>query len=255
MRESLKDLAYNLYDQRLASALTNSPKPAHVGVILDGNRRWAADQGSSTAHGHRAGGAKITEFLGWCEEVDVQVVTLWLLSTDNLNRPEAELAPLLTIIEETVTDLASTNKWRINHVGARNLLPEHTAAVIQAAQDATTENSGLLVNVAVAYGGRQEVVDAVRSLLVQESEAGHSIQEIAKELSAEDIAAHLYTKGQPDPDLVIRTSGEQRLSGFLLWQSAHSEFYFCEAYWPSFRKVDFLRALRAYGQRHRRFGV
>lgn len=255
MRESLRDLAYNLYDHRLASALTNTPKPAHVGVILDGNRRWAADQGSSSAHGHRAGGAKITEFLGWCEEVEVEVVTLWLLSTDNLNRPATELAPLLTIIEETVADLAGTGRWRIHHVGAANLLPAHTATALAAAQEETKEVTGLLVNVAVAYGGRQEVVDAVRSHLIERSNAGATAQEIASALSAEDIAAHLYTKGQPDPDLVIRTSGEQRLSGFLLWQSAHSEFYFCEAYWPSFRKIDFLRALRAYGQRHRRFGV
>ena len=119
-----------------------------------------------------------------------------------------------------------------------------------------TENvPGLLVNVAIGYGGRQEVVDAVRSLLLEESKAGQSLDEVASKIDIEHIAAHLYTKGQPDPDLVIRTSGEQRLSGFLLWQSAHSEFYFCEAYWPNFRKIDFLRAVRSYAARNRRFGI
>lgn len=229
--------------------------PRHVGVILDGNRRWAATQGSSTDQGHRAGGAKISEFLGWCEEVHVEVVTLWLLSTDNLARPAEELDPLLRIIEETVCDLASSERWKIHHVGAIDMLPAQTAEALRKAESDTANCTGLLVNVAVGYGGRREVVDAVRSLLEEQAAAGVSISELAKTVDIEHIADHLYTKGQPDPDLVIRTSGEQRLSGFLLWQSAHSEFYFCEAYWPNFRKIDFLRALRSFAARHRRYGI
>jgi short-chain Z-isoprenyl diphosphate synthase len=127
--------------------------------------------------------------------------------------------------------------------------------VLKAAADSTRDVDGMLVNVAVGYGGRREIADAVRSLLQEHARAGTTIEELAEVLDVEHIAEHLYTKGQPDPDLVIRTSGEQRLGGFLLWQSAHSEFYFCEAYWPAFRKVDFLRALRAYGERRRRFGA
>ena len=253
-RRLVGDVAYDLYGHRLESHLPREELPRHVGVILDGNRRWAADQGASTSHGHRAGGVKIREFLGWCEEVGVEVVTLWLLSTDNLSRPENELKPLLGIIEDTVRDLADSNQWVIHPVGALDLLPPQTADVLRKAQEDTHDVQGLLVNIAVGYGGRREVVDAVRSLLQEHSAAGTTLDELAANLDIEHIAAHLYTKGQPDPDLVIRTSGEQRLSGFLLWQSAHSEFYFCEAYWPNFRKIDFLRALRSYAARHRRFG-
>ena len=195
------------------------------------------------------------EFLGWCEEADVEVVTLWLLSTDNLTRPEAELQALQGIIEETVTGLAETGRWRIHPVGALDLLPDRTARLLKQAAESTSDIDGILVNVAVGYGGRREVVDAVRSLLTEHAKEGTSVEDIAQMLDVEHIAEHLYTRGQPDPDLVIRTSGEQRLSGFLLWQSAHSEFYFCEAYWPDFRHVDFLRAMRAYAARQRRYGV
>ncbi len=255
LRTLLGDVAYDLYGHRLTSALPHDQLPAHVGVILDGNRRWAAEMGSPSAHGHRAGGAKIAEFLGWCEELGVEVVTLWLLSTDNLARDSGELDALLEIIEETVASLAETKRWQIHPVGALELLPERTITALSQARIQTQNVQGLLVNVAVGYGGRQEVVDAVRSLLQEQSAAGKTLDELASAIDIEHIAAHLYTKGQPDPDLVIRTSGEQRLSGFLLWQSAHSEFYFCEAYWPNFRKIDFLRAVRSYAARNRRFGI
>jgi short-chain Z-isoprenyl diphosphate synthase len=135
-----------------------------------------------------------------------------------------------------------------------DLLPAHTQSVLKEAEQATLGINGLLVNVAVGYGGRQEIADAVRSLLAEHAERGTSLAELAESVEVEHIAEHLYTRGQPDPDLVIRTSGEQRLSGFMLWQSAHSEYYFCEVFWPAFRKVDFLRALRDYAARHRRYG-
>ena len=159
--------------------------------------------------------------------------------------------PLLRIIETVVHDLSEQRRWRINPVGSLDLLPEHTAAVLKEARRDQCRIDGLWVNVAVGYGGRQEIADAVRSLLAEHAERGTSLDELVRSLDVEHISEHLYTKGQPDPDLVIRTSGEQRLSGFMLWQSAHSEYYFCEAYWPDFRRVDFLRALRSYAQRHR----
>ncbi len=251
----IRDLVYGAYAKQLNAQIDSERIPRHVGVVLDGNRRWASEQGSTSQHGHRAGAAKIEEFVGWCEEVGVEVVTLWLLSTDNLTRPPDELASLLTIITDTVSDLASTGRWHIHPVGALDLLPAEHARVLKEADAATRDVEGITVNVAVGYGGRRELVDAVRSLLVEEAAKGTSIDDLAQVLDVEHIAEHLYTKGQPDPDLLIRTSGEQRLSGFMLWQSAHSEFYFCEAYWPDFRKVDFLRALRSYTQRERRFGA
>jgi short-chain Z-isoprenyl diphosphate synthase len=246
---------YPAYESRLVRHLPLDQLPQHVGVMLDGNRRWAKAVGADAAAGHRAGAANISPLLGWCEELGIQVVTLWLLSTDNLNRTEQELVPLLGIIEDVVTELADARRWRINPVGALDLLPDRTALTLKEAADATRDVDGVLVNIAVGYGGRREIADAVRSLLQHHAKEGTSIEELAQVLDVEHIAEHLYTKGQPDPDLVIRTSGEQRLGGFLLWQSAHSEFYFCEAYWPDFRRVDFLRALRAYAMRNRRFGV
>ncbi|MEY9213784.1 isoprenyl transferase [Thermobifida halotolerans] len=245
---------YRLYERRLERALSTVEMPRHVGVILDGNRRWAKVSGlSSPKEGHRAGAEKIFELLGWCDEVGVQVVTLWLLSTDNLSRPAEELEPLLAIIEQTVQRLRDEGR-RVNPMGALDLLPDSTARIMKEAGAVTANNPGLIVNVAVGYGGRREIADAVRSLLLAEAAKGTTLEELAEQLDMDHIAEHLYTRGQPDPDLLIRTSGEQRLSGFLLWQSAHSEFYFCEVFWPAFRKVDFLRALRSYSVRQRRFG-
>lgn len=255
LKALLGEIAYDLYGHRLTSALPKSELPRHVGVILDGNRRWAAGLGSGASHGHRKGGEKIHEFLHWCEELEIEVVTLWLLSTDNLARESAELSSLLEIIQSTVAELAQTRRWRIHPVGALDLLPDSMREALQQAEASTSAVPGILVNVAIGYGGRREVVDAVRSLLLAQAAQGKSIDDVADSIEIEHIADHLYTRGQPDPDLVIRTSGEQRLSGFLLWQSAHSEFYFCEAYWPDFRKIDFLRALRSYAARHRRFGA
>ena len=245
---------YGFYARRIAASLDREQIPRHVGVILDGNRRWAKASGAPKSRGWRAGADKVEEVLGWCEEVGVEVVTLWLLSTDNLNRPASELTPLLAIIEGLVEDIAAAGRWRVHPVGALDLLPADTARALKDAATRTADVQGLHVNVAVGYGGRREIADAVRSLLHEHASKGTSIEDLANVLDVEHISEHLYTKGQPDPDLVIRTSGEQRLSGFLLWQSAHSEFYFCEAFWPDFRKVDFLRAIRAYSVRNRRFG-
>jgi short-chain Z-isoprenyl diphosphate synthase len=254
VKSGLRRVLYPAYEARLARRLPPDRLPKHVGVMLDGNRRWARTVGQDAAHGHRAGAANIAPLLGWCEEVGVQVVTLWLLSTDNLNRPPDEVRSLLAIIDQAVADLAAERRWRLHPVGALDLLPAETARRLKEAADETRDVEGIVVNVAVGYGGRREIADAVRSLLHDYASRGTSIEELAEILDVEHIADHLYTKGQPDPDLVIRTSGEQRLGGFLLWQSAHSEFYFCEAYWPDFRRVDFLRAVRAYAERERRYG-
>ena len=239
----------------LPGRLPSERIPKHVGVMLDGNRRWAKAVGADTAQGHRAGAANIEPLLGWCEEIGVEVVTLWLLSTDNLNRPADELEPLLGDHRRRRRDRwPSRRRWRLHPVGSLDLLPATIAERLKEAAESTADVDGLLVNIAVGYGGRREIADAVRSLLHEHAGKGTTLEELAEVLDVEHIAEHLYTKGQPDPDLVIRTSGEQRLGGFLLWQSAQSEFYFCEAYWPDFRRVDFLRAVRAYAERERRFG-
>jgi short-chain Z-isoprenyl diphosphate synthase len=250
-----RDLVYRLYARRVEGRLDHEQVPKHIGVILDGNRRWAKAAGGTAEQGHKAGASKIQELLGWCSETDVEVVTLWMLSTDNLSRPENELLPLLAIIEDAVRALAADGRWRVNHVGTLDLLPGRTQTVLKEAEQATHGvRGGILVNVAVGYGGRQEIADAVRSILLEHAAKGTSLDELADVVDTDLIEEHLYTRGQPDPDLVIRTSGEQRLSGFMLWQSAHSEYYFCEVFWPAFRKVDFLRALRDYAARHRRYG-
>ena len=247
-----------MYERRISRELAapDVQRPRHVALMLDGNRRWAHEEGFRDVNtGHRVGAAKIADLLGWCDEAGVEVVTLFLLSTDNLTRPADELDPLLEIIADVVDELTGPGApWRLRVVGALDLLPARMAQRLSAAAARTANRSGMQLNVAVGYGGRQEIADAVRKLLLQHAESGTSIEELAEVLDVDHIAENLYTSGQPDPDLVIRTSGEQRLSGFLLWQSAHSEFWFCEAHWPAFRKVDFLRALRDYGARHRRFG-
>ncbi len=224
--------------------------------MLDGNRRWARAVGRDAAHGHRAGAANISPLLEWCEEIGRRgrhaVAALHRQpepARGRAERPAGDHRGGRGRPGRPATLAAATPS------GALDLLPADTARRLKEAADRTRDVDGLIVNVAVGYGGRREIADAVRSLLQEHAGRGTSIEELAEIIDVEHIAEHLYTKGQPDPDLVIRTSGEQRLGGFLLWQSAQSEFYFCEAYWPDFRQVDFLRALRAYAERDRRFGA
>ncbi len=256
----IADVVYRVYERRLADELVGQPLPRHVGVILDGNRRFARERGMADPNeGHLAGARKIDEFLDWCWELDISYVTLWLLSTENLDRDSAEVSGLLSIIQDTVTRIASHPKSRerglkVSTVGALDLLPEDVRRGLKEAEEATAGHDEFFLQVAVGYGGRQEITDALRSLLQQAADEGRTLGEVAATLCPEDIGDHLYTTGFPDPDLIIRTSGELRLSGFLLWQSAHSEFYFCDPYWPEFRRIDFLRALRDYQRRIRRFG-
>jgi short-chain Z-isoprenyl diphosphate synthase len=254
----LKEPMYRLYEMRLRQGLeaSKSELPRHIAVLCDGNRRWARDAGhDDVSYGYRVGADKIAEMLRWCQEAGIEMATVYLLSTENLQREPDELSSLIEIITDVVEEIcAPANRWSVRTVGDLELLGEEQARRLRDAVESTNGHGDFHVNVAVGYGGRQEIADVVRKLLLQHAESGTSIEELAEVLDVDHIAAHLYTSGQPDPDLVIRTSGEQRLSGFLMWQSVHSEFYFCEAYWPAFRRVDFLRALRDYAARHRRFG-
>ncbi|MDQ4490291.1 isoprenyl transferase [Sinomonas sp. ASV486] len=246
---------YGFYERHLQRSLSPDSIPKHVGVMVDGNRRWARQFNAPTSQGHRAGADKIHEFLGWCRELGVRVVTLYMLSTDNLNRSTEELAELTAIIADTLDRLDSDPAVSVHAMGAPEMLPDHLAERLERLTAKPSPSEPIHVNVAVGYGGRREIVDAVRELLRDALAHGKDIAELAENLDVDDISRYLYTAGQPDPDLVIRTSGEQRLSGFLMWQSAYSEFYFCEALWPAFRKVDFLRALRDYAGRQRRYGA
>ncbi|MET0784121.1 isoprenyl transferase [Orlajensenia leifsoniae] len=252
-----RGLLYDLYQRRLRRGLTPETMPRHVAMIIDGNRRWARQLGLATAaHGHRAGAAKMSEFLQWCDELGISVVTLYLLSSDNLsNRAGEELDALVEIIAELADDLSRHGDWRVKHVGSTNGLPQNLIDALTAAEARTADHAGLHINLAVGYGGRTEITDAMRSIVASHHAEGRSLEDLAERLTPELIGEHLYTVGQPDPDLVIRTSGEQRLSDFMLWQAAHSEFYFVEALGPDLREVDFLRALRDYATRHRRFGA
>jgi len=253
----LRDAVYAVYERRLRAHLDGLPVPRHVAIMIDGNRRWARAAGfDDVSHGHVVGARHIANLLEWCSEAGVAHVTIWMLSTDNLvNRGADELEPLLRIIAGVAQELSGPGqRWRVRAVGALDLLPAETAEALKTAEEITALRDGLTVNVAVGYGGRREIADAVRALMHEHAATGGTLEELAEVIDVDHIAEHLYTKGQPDPDLVIRTSGEQRLGGFLLWQSVHSEFYFCDALWPDFRKIDFLRALRDYGMRQRRFG-
>lgn len=225
-------------------------------MIIDGNRRWARLRELETAaHGHRAGAAKYREFLVWCDDLGISVATLYLLSTDNLSgRPQEELDGLFEIIGDLAEDLSQFRDWRIQHVGSSDGLPARLKQQLADAQAATSGHTGLHVNLAIGYGGRREIADAMRSIVQSHESGGGTLDALAEILTPELIGEHLYTGGQPDPDLVIRTSGEQRLSDFMLWQSAHSEFYFVEALGPDLREVDLLRALRDFSRRQRRFG-
>jgi short-chain Z-isoprenyl diphosphate synthase len=256
MSVSRPGLLYGLYQARLRRQLANAPLPHHIAMIVDGNRRWARERALETAaHGHRAGAAKMREFLGWCDQLGIRVVTIYLLSTDNLTgRSTEELTQLFEIIGDLDSDLAAESEWRIQHVGTSDGLPLELIDRLQEVQRTTSGRTGLHINLAVGYGGRREIADAMRSIVHSHGNDGGTIDDLAAILTPELIAQHLYTQGQPDPDLIIRTSGEQRLSDFMLWQSAHSEFYFVDALGPDLREVDFLRALRNFATRDRRYG-
>ena len=256
----LRGLIYRFYEARLEAGVRRGAIPRHVGVLPDGNRRFARTAGlASIGAGHRDGADNIERLIDWCDDLGIPIITVWALSTDNLNRPAEELDAIFRIVETRVEALAerqrrATLRRRIRAVGRRDLLPPATVAAIERVEESTAENSDGDLIIAIGYGGRDEIVDAVRRMIDDHAGRGDTLDDLAQTFNADEIGRYLYAPDVPDPDLVIRTSGELRLSGFMLWQSAFSEYYFCDAYWPAFRRIDFLRAIRSYGQRHRRRG-
>lgn len=249
-------ILYSLYERRLQRELKGRRRPKHVAIMCDGNRRWARENGfTDVSHGHRVGAKKIVEVVDWCDEQDIESVTVYLLSTENLRRSAEELDLLMRIIGDVSDELAAAKgRFRLHVMGRLDLIPDELRERMRCAEARTTEHSGVHVNIAVGYGGRQEIVDGVQKLVDELAGKGVPSEEMSAHITDDAIGDHLYTSGQPDPDLVIRTSGEQRLSGFLLWQSAYSEIWFTDTYWPAFRRLDFLRALRDFSVRERRFG-
>ena len=251
---------YRIYQWRLQAMAGRWQVPRHIGIIMDGNRRFARRHLlGHVAEGHRRGADKLEEVLQWCEDLNVEIITVWIFSLENFQRAPDEVESLMSLFESRFTKLVThprihENQIRIRTLGKMEVLPEGVRKAITEAEQATAHYSRRTLNIGVAYGGREEIVDAMAGYLRQMHHEGKDAAQAADALTAESLAPFLYTCDQPDPDLIIRTSGEVRLSGFLLWQSAYSEFYFCDTNWPAFRKIDFLRALRAYSHRQRRFG-
>jgi short-chain Z-isoprenyl diphosphate synthase len=256
----LKPLVYALYERRLLTQVQSRPPPRHVGIILDGNRRFGRLSGLvDPVQVYAPGAQKLDELLDWCGELSIPAVTLWVCSTDNLARQPQEVAGILGALEFKLLALVNDpqihrRRVRVQAIGRLELLPESTVAAIRSAEAATAGYDAMLLSIAVAYGGREEIADAVREMLAQALKEGVPLAQVIDEICPERIGRHLYLADTPEPDLIIRTSGELRLSGFMLWQSAYSEFYFSDVLWPAFRKIDFLRAVRAFQQRRRRYG-
>ena len=256
-----KDLLYYIYGRRLLSSVRKGPLPQHVGLIMDGNRRYAREKNlPALIDGHKRGAEKLDEVLKWCEDLDIRTVTIWVFSTENQQRAPDEVDELIEVIQAKIDQmtrnpLTRKRSMRIRAVGQIENLPPALQDTIRKAENATRSHDRFFLNIAVAYGGRQEIADAFKKLLAEKQKQAIPLEAIAASISPEEISRYMYTYDVPDPDLIIRTSGEVRLSGFLLWQSAYSEFYFCDVNWPAFRRIDFLRAIRSYQQRDRRFGV
>jgi len=247
---------YRLYEYFLHRQLDKDLAPRHVGVILDGNRRYARKHGFEVPwFGHHKGAAKVMDVLRILWEAGVKVCTLYAFSIENFERNKDEVDEIMALAEEKFTEVVGNpdvhrHKVRISAIGRVDLLPERVQLAIRVAEEETKEYSDHILNVAIGYSGRAELVDAVKAI-GEKIESG----EMSPDQIDEDIIeGHLYTNGVPDPDLIIRTSGEERLSGFLLWQSAYSELYFAQIYWPAVRRIDIWRALRSYEERSRRFG-
>jgi len=252
---------YRIYERRLLRAVRKDTMPRHIGIILDGNRRHARTLGITDPQAvYDLGARKLDDVLSWCIELNVPTVTLWVFSPDNLRRSTHEICGIFTAVETKLCSLVCdryfhARRIRVRAIGKLDSIPEATRAAIRAIEDATASYESMVLNIAIAYGGRQEIADAIVALLRDEEAEGRTLADAAARLTPEAIGRYLYTAGLPDPDLIIRTSGEVRLSGFMLWQSAHSEFYFADVNWPVFRKIDLLRAIRSYQQRQRRFGI
>ncbi|MCL1595353.1 MAG: polyprenyl diphosphate synthase [Actinomycetia bacterium] len=248
---------YHLYEERLLSRLNREALPRHIGVIHDGHRRYARAEGLPDYEAsYRVGMAKFEEFLAWTAELEIDAVTCWLLSTENLARPNEELVPYYKVLSDLFHRIPQTPAGQnvtVKFIGSLDLLP---ADLVEAAKglEGRCGNGSRRVTIALAYGGRQEIVDAVKDLVTDLADEGISASQITDHIDREALSSRMYASDLPDPDLVLRTSGEARLSGFMLWQAAYAEYSFVDVYWPAFRRVDFLRALRNYTLRERRYG-
>lgn len=251
----LTDRGYGMYTSKLEKEVMSRPIPNHIAVIMDGNRRYAEERGKTTKEGHVDGRDKLEEMLDWCLQVDVKVLTVFAFSTDNFTRSDDEVDFIMELMETTLVKFADDDRIHENRValrviGDRSIMPESVLKAVDYAGERTKDYSDYYLNVAIAYGGREEIVRAVKEIAMKVKEGDMDIADITED----SISDNLYTYDLPDPDLVLRTSGEQRVSNFLLWQLAYSEFYFCDIFWPGFRYIDFLRAIRSFQQRSRRFG-
>ena len=256
---SLSRPLYWLYEKHLLKEVKKGPMPRHLGLILDGNRRYARALGLPPTLGHEFGVQKAYEVLEWCLELGIKTVTVWVFSTENFRRSPEEVEALMRLFVRETERMAEDHRIlehqvQVRFIGRREGFSPEVRAAMERLEARTRDHKGMVLNIAMGYGGREEIVDAVKSLLLEAEEKGLSPKGVAETLTSEEIGKRLYTAGLPDPDFIIRTSGEIRLSGFLLWQSAYSEFYFADVLWPEFRKIDFLRALRSYQARERRFG-
>lgn len=245
-----------LYDRTLTRRVQHGPVPTHVAIIMDGNRRFALAGGMLKQDGHRRGKEKVREVMRWCRDIGVKYLTVYALSTENLtSRSAEELETLFDLYESGFLELARDqeihrDRVRCQAVGQLHLLPARVVQAVAVAEQATKDYDDLVFTVCLAYGARQELVDAIKGIIIDHQHGKISMEDIGEEL----VSQYLYTSGMPDPDLVIRTSGEERVSNFLLWQMAYAELCFIDVYWPAFRKRDFLRAIRTYQGRQRRLG-
>lgn len=254
---SLKKPLYQIYEQRLLQTLDRGGLPNHIGVIHDGHRRYARAEGlPDYAASYRVGMEKFVEFLGWTAELEIPVVTCWLLSTENLERPAEELRPYYEVLIELfdrIPETAAGENARVRFIGSIDLLPSDLVDATKRLAERCSSGTRR-VTIALAYGGRQEIVDSVSELVAKLAADGLPADQIADHIDRDSISAGMYASDLPDPDLVLRTSGEARLSGFLLWQAAYAEYSFVDVYWPAFRHIDFLRAMRDFTKRERRYG-
>ncbi|MGH9131593.1 MAG: polyprenyl diphosphate synthase [Acidimicrobiales bacterium] len=253
------DPIYRLYERRLAANLEPERLPGHIGVILDGHRRFARAEGLADYRAsYGEGVAKFEQFLSWCHELGIPAVTAWVLSAENLARPRAELEPLLEVLTDLVQrlgPLAEGFDASLRHIGSLDLLPASLAEAAKAAEATARTPGSWRINLALGYGGRQEIVDACKALVADLVRTGVDPEQLPERITSASLGANLYLTDMVDPDLIIRTSGEARMSGFLLWQSAYAEFAFVDPFWPAFRRVDFLRTLRDFSRRERRYGM
>jgi tritrans,polycis-undecaprenyl-diphosphate synthase [geranylgeranyl-diphosphate specific] len=251
----ISDAAYERYEKSLLKEVKSSPTPHHVAIIMDGNRRFALELGLDAERGHLEGKNKLEEVLGWCLELDIKILTVYAFSTENFARSSDEVKALMALFEKSFREVGDDervhkHKIRVRVLGQRAVIPESVMKAIEYAEERTRSYTNYSFNVCMAYGGREEILSALRAVASKVKEGALAIEDIDEHV----FTKHLYTADLPDPDLVLRTSGEERISNFLLWQLAYSELYFADVYWPGMRKIDFLRAIRSYQQRKRRHG-